>query len=157
MKRLLLALLCCLPLAAAAQTLTPETLYDRYAGREGYRTLLLGRRMMQITARETSDKGLRRLLEGIDEIRIVTASAPDPEFEKSARTLAEGLEPLSQLDEEGQSTAFFLRGPRKADGKSEFLMFSFGRRERVVLSIRGRFDVRQIARLANLRPAAGHP
>ena len=157
MKRIFLTLLLCLPLAAAAETLSLRSFYDRYAGCDGYRTLLLGRRMMQMAARNASDESLHRLMDGIDEIFMVTAPASDEGFERSARSLTDGFELLSRIDEEGQSTSFFLREPDSGDGPIEFLMLSSDGCERVVLCVRGRFDVRQIARLSALLPSFGQP
>lgn len=157
MKRYLLLILLSLPLCGFAQNSGFDQLYESCVGQEGYRSVQLGRKMMQMMRRD-ADPQLSSLLDGIRDIRIVATAEPAPEFESRARKIAaqDRYELISQLDDNQQSTLFYF-----IDGglfkESKLLMLSFGGKEAVVMNIRGDFDVRDISRLAQLSPQAPKP
>lgn len=95
------------------------------------------------------------MLEGIEAIRILVLREGDPgTLERELQPLlGQGFETISTLEEDGQTTRCYLR-PEKLDWNdfSEFVMFSCGPRETVLLDIYGTFDVRSISRLTSIRP-----
>lgn len=154
MKRSLLLLLLLLPFCAAAQTPTFGEFYEDYAGQDGYRTIELGHKMMQMMGRD-ADPQLAQLLDGIRRIRIIATKRPAPFFWARAHKIAsEGdYSLISHTDEADRSTSFyFIDGG--SEGLSELLMLAGDKKELVVLNIYGRFDVRDISRLTrlNIRP-----
>lgn len=128
--------------------------FDKYAGKEGFTSVELGRRMMQAMSRQAgSDASLVQLLNGVSSIRIVAADTPDKEFIAAARALAdrEPYQLLSSLFEEGQTVRCYLvDGGRNAE--SEFLMITYGPKETVVIDVVGIFDVTEVSRLSTFRP-----
>lgn len=152
MKRYLLLFLLLLPLCGAAQNRSFDSFYESHAGREGYRSVQLGRKMMQMMRRDANAQ-LAVLLDGIRDIRIISAEPPVAGFEAQAREIADrgGYELISRIDEGAQTTLFyFIDGGDR--GESELLMLTFDPRKQVALDIRGRFDVRDISQLAHLQP-----
>ena len=128
--------------------------FDQYAGREGFTSVELGRRMMQMMSRQAgSDASLVQLLNGVSSIRIVAADTPDKEFIAAARAVADNgpYQLLSSISEEGQTVRCYLvDGGRKAE--SEFLMITYGQKETVVIDVIGIFDVTEVSRLSTFRP-----
>lgn len=135
---------------------TMATLSEKYATREGYTSVIYGRRMMRMMADriDKEDKELAHLLNGIQTIHILSTKRADAEFETDARSLLKkmsGWELISQIEEGGQKTDTYL-----FDGgrwkPSTFLLLSFGEKEQVVLYISGYFLVKDISRLSAIRP-----
>lgn len=142
-------------LSARAQQTEFRDLFAEYAGREGFTSMELGGKMMQMMSRRVKDedKALAKLLDGIRSIRIVAAKTTDARFvEELLKVAQEGHYKLvMSLSEQGQTTLFyFIDGGRFTD--SEFLMISYGAKEQVALDIYGVFDVKDISRLAAIRP-----
>ena len=74
MKRLLLILILLLPRLAAAQSNSVDDFFSRYAAAEGFTSVQLEQKMMQLMSRqaaERGDKGLAVLLKDIQYIRII--------------------------------------------------------------------------------------
>lgn len=125
MKRYLLLFLLLLPLCGAAQNRSFDSFYESHAGREGYRSVQLGRKMMQMMRRDANAQ-LAVLLDGIRDIRIISAEPPVAGFEAQAREIADrgGYELISRIDEGAQTTLFyFIDGGDR--GESELLMLTF--------------------------------
>ena len=97
----------------------------------------------------------REVLDGIEAIRILVQR--EGSFEELDRVLQidlkRGFDAISTLDEAGQITRCYLRPEEKDwNGYAEFVMFSYGTRETVLLDIYGTFDVHSISRLTAIRP-----
>lgn len=139
-----------------AHNYTMATLSEKYAAREGYTSVVFGRRMMRMMADriDKDDKELAHLLDEIQTIRILSTKEADAEFETDARSLMKkmsGWELISQIEEGGQKTDTYLfDGGRWSP--STFLLLSFGDTEQVVLYIQGYFSVKDISRLSTIRP-----
>ena len=127
--------------------------FGNYAVREGFTSVELGRRMMQMMTRQAgTDASLAQLLQGISSIRIIVADT-GPGFVAAAREVADKApyQLLSSLSEEGQTARCYLaEGGR--NGESEFLMVTYGPKETVVIDVVGTFDVTEVSRLSSFRP-----
>ena len=80
MKRLLLILILLLPRLAAAQSNSVNDFFSRYAAAEGFTSVQLEQKMMQLMSRqaaERGDKGLAVLLKDIQYIRIIALKEGD--------------------------------------------------------------------------------
>ena len=80
MKRLLLILILLLPRLAAAQSNSVDDFFSRYAAAEGFTSVQLEQKMMQLMSRqaaERGDKGLAVLLKDIQYIRIIALKEGD--------------------------------------------------------------------------------
>lgn len=159
MKRICFTLLLLVLTSAAASAQNVLwRLFESRSGEPGYTCVQLERNMMRMMsrhARQQGDEELAGMLEGIEAIRILVLREGDPgTLERELQPLlGQGFKTISTLEEDGQTTRCYLR-PEKLDWNdfSEFVMFSCGPRETVLLDIYGTFDVHSISRLTSIRP-----
>ena len=149
MKRLLLILILLLPRLAAAQSNSVDDFFSRYAAAEGFTSVQLEQKMMQLMSRqaaERGDKGLAVLLQDIQYIRIIALKEGD-----GGRFVRDAEAAVTSGSENGQTTKFYIR-ETALSVKSELVMITYGAKETVVVNIFGVFDLRQVARLSTIRP-----
>lgn len=152
MKRLLLLIILLLPLVGAAQQLNYSVFFDRYENNKEFRTVVLGRKMMEMMSEQTSDREMRRTLAGIEHIKVISTSTYNESFVADARavTSSSSYKLISTVSEGGREVSFYVLNTR--EGKNRLLMLSFSDEEWVVMGIYGQFDVRNISRLTQIRP-----
>lgn len=152
MKRLLLLIILLLPLVGAAQQLNYSGFFDRYENDKEFRTVVLGRKMMEMMSEQTSDREMRRTLAGIEHIKVISTSTYNESFVADARAVAtsSNYKLISSVSEGGREVSFYVLNTR--EGKNRLLMLSFSDEEWVVMGIYGQFDVRNISRLTQIRP-----
>lgn len=152
MKRLLLLIILLLPLVGAAQQLNYSGFFDRYENDKEFRTVVLGRKMMEMMSEQTSDREMRRTLAGIEHIKVISTSTYNESFVADARavTSSTSYKLVSSVSEGGREVSFYVLNTR--EGKNRLLMLSFSDEEWVVMGIYGQFDVRNISRLTQIRP-----
>ena len=152
MKRLLLLIILLLPLVGAAQQLNYSGFFDRYENDKEFRTVVLGRKMMEMMSEQTSDREMRRTLAGIEHIKVISTSTYNERFVADARavTSSSSYKLVSSVSEGGREVSFYVLNTR--EGKNRLLMLSFSDEEWVVMGIYGQFDVRNISRLTQIRP-----
>lgn len=135
---------------------TFDELIEKYGSREGFRSVIFGRKMMQMMADrvKSEDRELSDLLKGIYAIKAISASQPCPEFVTDMKTWPETrihVSLISQVEQNGQWTSCYL-----VDGGrwelSTFVLLSYGGKEETALLITGYFSVKDISRLASIRP-----
>ncbi len=142
-----------MPLLSTAQALNYSSFFERYEGNKEFRTVVLGRKMMEMMSESTKDREMRRTLAGIEHIKVISTSTYNEEFVSDARAVATSpnYKLISSVSEGGREVSFYLRS--SDSGKNRLLMLSFGEDEWVVMGIYGQFDVRNISRLTQIRPA----
>ena len=152
MKRLLLLIILLLPLVGAAQQLNYSGFFDRYENNKEFRTVVLGRKMMEMMSEQTSDREMRRTLAGIEHIKVISTSTYNERFVADARavTSSSSYKLVSSVSEGGREVSFYVLNTR--EGKNRLLMLSFSDEEWVVMGIYGQFDLRNISRLTQIRP-----
>lgn len=135
---------------------TFDELIEKYGSREGFRTVIFGRKMMQMMADrvKSEDRELSDLLKGIYAIKTISTAQPNDEFVADMKTWPETrihISLISQVEENGQWTSCYL-----VDGGrwklSIFVLLSYGGKEQTALLITGYFSVKDISRLASIRP-----
>ncbi|MBQ2844012.1 MAG: DUF4252 domain-containing protein [Alistipes sp.] len=135
---------------------TFDDLIEKYGSREGFRSVIFGRKMMQMMADrvKSEDRELSDLLKGIYAIKAISTSQPCPEFVADMKTWPETrihVSLISQVEQNGQWTSCYL-----VDGGrwelSTFVLLSYGGKEETALLITGYFSVKDISRLASIRP-----
>lgn len=135
---------------------TFDELIEKYGSREGFRSVIFGRKMMQMMADrvKSEDRELSDLLKGIYAIKAISSSQPCPEFVTDMKTWPETrihVSLISQVEQNGQWTSCYL-----VDGGrwelSTFVLLSYGGKEETALLITGYFSVKDISRLASIRP-----
>lgn len=141
-----------LPLVGAAQQLNYSGFFDRYENDKEFRTVVLGRKMMEMMSEQTSDREMRRTLAGIEHIKVISTSTYNESFVADARavTSSSSYKLVSSVSEGGREVSFYVLNTR--EGKNRLLMLSFSDDEWVVMGIYGQFDVRNISRLTQIRP-----
>lgn len=152
MKRLLLLIILLLPLVGAAQQLNYSGFFDRYENNKEFRTVVLGRKMMEMMSEQTSDREMRRTLAGIEHIKVISTSTYNERFVTDARavTSSSSYKLVSSVSEGGREVSFYVLNSK--EGKNRLLMLSFSDEEWVVMGIYGQFDLRNISRLTQIRP-----
>lgn len=152
MKRLLLLIILLLPLVGAAQQLNYSGFFDRYENDKEFRTVVLGRKMMEMMSEQTSDREMRRTLAGIEHIKVISTSTYNESFVADARavTSSPSYKLVSSVSEGGREVSFYVLNSK--EGKNRLLMLSFSDEEWVVMGIYGQFDLRNISRLTQIRP-----
>lgn len=158
MKRLLLVLILLLPRLAAAQSSSVDDFFGWYKASEGFTSVLLEQKMMQMMSRqaaERGDKGLALLLKDIQYIRIIALKGGDGgqlvRDAEAAVSADRKFQPVTSGTEDGQTTKFYIR-ETALSVKSELVMITYGAKETVVVNIYGVFDLKQVARLSSIRP-----
>ena len=148
MKRLLFILtLIILPLGLSAQT-SMDDIYDDYAGKKGYQSVVYGKKMITMM-KDNASSDVRRLLNGITMIRIISHEGPETALYDDARKIVrEEYDLVSRMDEEGSSSLFYLYETDDEDDDMSFVMIASGPESKVVLEIIGRFDVKDISKLS---------
>ena len=141
-----------LPLVGAAQQLNYSGFFDRYENNKEFRTVVLGRKMMEMMSEQTSDREMRRTLAGIDHIKVISTSTYNESFVADARAVisSSSYKLVSSVSEGGREVSFYVFNSK--EGKNRLLMLSFGGGEWGVMGIYGQFDVRNISRLTQIRP-----
>lgn len=146
MKRLLFILtFIIIPLGLSAQT-SLDDIYDDYAGKKGYQSVIYGKKMITIM-KENASSDVRRLLNGISMIRIISHSGSETALIDDVKDIVrKEYDLISRIDEEGNSSLFYLY--EDDDDDMSFVMISSGEESKVVLEIIGRFDVKDISKLS---------
>lgn len=137
---------------------TFDELVKKYGSREGYRTVIFERKMMQMMAERVKDQDreLANLLKGIYAIKALSSSQYDPEFEADIKSWPESLDYvslISQVEENGQWTSYYIIDGGRWE-LSAFMMVSHGKgqKEQTALLIKGYFSVKDISRLSSIQP-----
>lgn len=135
---------------------TFDELIEKYGAREGFRSVVFSRKMMQMMADRVKgeDKELANLFKGLYTIKAISTTTPSAEFETDMKTWPETrtrIERISLVEENGQWTACYLVDGGKWE-ISTFVLLSYGPKEQLALYISGYFSVTDISRLASIRP-----
>ena len=140
-----------LPLGLSAQT-SMDDIYDDYAGKKGYQSVVYGKKMITMM-KENASSDVRRLLNGITMIRIISHEGPETALYDDARKIVrEEYDLVSRMDEEGSSSLFYLyeTDDEDEDDDMSFVMIASGPESKVVLEIIGRFDIKDISKLSRI-------
>ena len=147
MKRLLLIFALCLflPRSVSAQSSSVDNFFRRYDASEGFTSVLLEQKMMQMMSRQAAqrgDKGLAVLLKDIEYIRIIALKGGDSGMlvrdAEAAVAADRKFQPVTSGTEDGQTTKFYIR-ETALSVKSELVMITYGAKETVVVNIYGEF------------------
>lgn len=149
MKRLIiLFMISFLPLGLHAQSSELDGIFDEYAGREEYQTIIYGKTMLSMM-REGASSDVQALLDGIKTIRIISYKGTAEDLcNKVLAKIKTDYRLISKMTGEGRVSNFYLYEPEKAKKDMSFVMTVTGPQESVVLEIIGKFDVKDITRLS---------
>ncbi len=151
MRRLSLILMSfLLSLPVLAQYRNTDQLFASYSGREGYKTVVMGKKMLDMMQQENGGKS--SAAENIRQIRILSTEMSDTTLISSAIALAErDFELISTTSEDNENTSFYINETNLAE--KCFLMIAHREKEEVILEITGDFTITDISRLSKLGSA----
>ena len=133
-----------IPMGLSAQT-SLDDIYEDYAGKKGYQSVIYGKKMITMM-KENASSDVRRLLNGISMIRIISHSGSETALYDDVKDIVrKEYDLISRIDEEGNSSLFYLY---EDDDEMSFVMISSGDESKVILEIIGRFDVKDISKLS---------
>jgi len=143
------ALLAASALSVSARERGIDSLFSAHSGEKGYTSVTYGSRMLKMM-QDGASAQLRRLLENIDVIRIISTEEFPAELEKQAQETAadDCYELVSEVGSGDVSTAFFFK--EECGDKSSFMMITSDSRSTAVLDIYGIFDIKDISSLSAL-------
>lgn len=137
-----------IPMVSFAQMSDLDKVYEGYAGKEGYESYIYGKRMISMM-QENASNDVRKLLDGIDMIRIISAVGDSGNLQSEVLSAIEGdYELISRMDEGGSSSRFYLYDTGDKHSKMSFVMVNSTSDSCVILEIIGRFDVKDISKLS---------
>lgn len=155
MKKISLILtLAIFPLLITAQNKVVDKLFEKYAGKEGFTTVLISSKMFSLFSNlETDDEEFDDLMNNLKSIRIL-ATDNDVELDKDINFYDEIMkelkvseyEELMVIQEKDQNVKFLIR---EVDGKIvELLLVSGGKGGNALISIKGDIDLKNISKLS---------
>lgn len=154
MKRLLGQILLILSFQAIyGQTGPVDALFDKYAGKEGFTSVMISSKMLgMFTSKESGDAELDNVMNRLKSIRILTVE--DTLLNRSVNFYTElrkktdfsGYEELMVV-REGQNVTFFLT-KQSGNTISELLLISGGTGGNTLVSIRGDLNLKDISGLS---------
>lgn len=149
MKRLFIILsLLILPLVSFAQMSDIEKVYGEYAGKDGYQSYIYGKKMISMM-RENASPDVKKLLDGIETIRIISRTGDAHNLRTDAiEALKKDYELISRIDENGESSMFYLYDNGNKRDNMSFVMINLTADNCVILEIIGKFDVKDISKLS---------
>lgn len=138
---MLMSLVLTLPIMAGISSV--DELFREYSGREGYKTVTLGRKMLSMISRDGKSSDV---LDKVDQIRILSTEMTDTALVNSVVRLAEDqYELISDNSEDEETTSFFIREDKS--GRKCFLMIAHRESQEIILDIRGDFNITEISKL----------
>lgn len=149
MKRLLIILaLAMIPWGLSAQSSILNGIFDDYAGKKEYQSVIYGKTMLSIM-KEGASSDVKDLLDGIKMIRIISyKGSADVLCDKVLATIRKDYRMISKISGDGRISSFYLYEPEKRKNDMSFVMTVLGPEESVIMEIIGDFDVKDISRLS---------
>lgn len=148
MKRLsviIVSLLLALPILA--QYGNTDQLFAAYSGREGYKTVVMGRKMIAMMQKECGEK--TNVIENIRQISILSTEHSDSLLLNAAIQLAtQDYELISMTNENAEMTGFYIN--EAVSDEKRFLMIAHREDEEVIMEIIGDFKITDISKLSKL-------
>ncbi len=149
MKRsLIIFILSILPLGLSAQSSILDYIFEDYAGKKEYQSVIYGKTMLSMM-KDGASSDVKDLLDGIKMIRIISCKG---EAEILCDRVLGIIKPdyrlISRITGDGKVSNFYLYDPDNGKKDMSFVMTVLGPEESVVLEIIGKFDVKDITRLS---------
>ena len=145
MRRIVLLLMLLLSVPAMAGVETVDELFAAYSGRDGYKTVVLGRKILSVMSKE--DGAMSDVIGRINRIRVLSTEKSDTAVVNSALRIAEKeYELFSQNIEDMESTSFYIR--EENDRDRSFLMVAHRTGQEIIMEISGDFKVTEISKLS---------
>ena len=135
----------CLP--AYANTSDLDGLFEAYAAVPGYKTVILGPKILQTMAKNGSEES--DIIKNIEQIRVLSTLEPDDNLFLKAQSIAESEYEQVSINMEGDDyTGFYIKD--SYDKKMSFLMIARREEQDIIMEISGYFSIKDISILSNI-------
>ena len=142
-------ILALVPLAASAQS-SMDDFFAKYSGKQGYQTIVYGKRMLDMMKEDASDD-VKSLLNRISTIRIISHTQPHDGIINIARknvSNSQRYETISLINENGNLSEFYISENIGKSKNVSFMMIVSSSQGSAVMEIIGDFNVKDISRLS---------
>ena len=149
MKRsLIIFILSILPLGLSAQSSILDYIFEDYAGKKEYQSVIYGKTMLSMM-KDNASSDVKDLLDGIKMIRIISYKGEAEVLcDRVLNIIRNDYRLVSRITGDGKVSNFYLYEPDSSKKDMSFVMTVAGPEESVVLEIIGKFDVKDITRLS---------
>ena len=149
MKRsLIIFILSILPLGLSAQSSILDYVFEDYAGKKEYQSVIYGKTMLSMM-KDNASSDVKDLLDGIKMIRIISYKGEAEVLcDRVLNIIRNDYRLVSRITGDGKVSNFYLYEPDSSKRDMSFVMTVSGPQESVVLEILGKFDVKDITRLS---------
>lgn len=149
MKRsLIIFILSILPLGLSAQSSILDYIFEDYAGKKEYQSIIYGKTMLSMM-KDNASSDVKDLLDGIKMIRIISYKGEAEVLcDRVLNIIRNDYRLVSRITGDGKISNFYLYEPDSSKRDMSFVMTVSGPQESVVLEILGKFDVKDITRLS---------
>lgn len=149
MKRsLIIFILSILPLGLSAQSSILDYIFEDYAGKKEYQSVIYGKTMLSMM-KDNASSDVKDLLDGIKMIRIISYKGEAEVLcDRVLNIIRNDYRLVSRITGDGKVSNFYLYEPDSSKKDMSFVMTVAGPEESVVLEILGKFDVKDITRLS---------
>ena len=137
-----------LPLGLSAQSSELDGIFDEYAGRKEYQSVIYGKTMLSMM-KDNASSDVKDLLDGIKMIRIISYKGEAEDLcDEVLSIIKQDYRLVSRITGDGKVSNFYIYEPNSSKKDMSFVMTVSGPEESVVLEIIGKFDVKDITRLS---------
>ena len=149
MKRsLIIFILSILPIGLSAQSSILDYIFEDYAGKKEYQSVIYGKTMLSMM-KDNASSDVKDLLDGIKMIRIISYKGEAEDLcDEVLSIIKQDYRLVSRITGDGKVSNFYIYEPNSSKKDMSFVMTVSGPEESVVLEIIGKFDVKDITRLS---------
>lgn len=153
MKKLLIFIICLIPLFGMAQKSPVDKLFDKYANKKGLTTVNISGALLGLASQIDNQSAEAKMLSDLDGVRILAVDDDDlnrevdfyKELENDGFFKNHDYEVLMEVTEENEVVRFFARST--GNGKFSELLLVVGGDDNALISIRGLIDPENIGKI----------
>lgn len=156
-KKLILTLV----FSLVSTTFFAQAIFDKFDGQEGVTSIIVNKKMFDLMSKvkmDASDKETQQylsLIKKLDDLKVFTTKSA--KLESEMKVVADkyiktaGLEELMRVNEDGRSIKILVKSGATDSQIRELFMFIEGAKndDTVLMSLKGNFDLNEIAVLTN--------
>lgn len=134
-----------------AQSDPINSLFDKYADKDGYTTVYVSGKMLQLLSQFGTDPSSRSVLANTSSIKILTSDRPGNNFydELKQKSVFDKYEELMTVKEAGETTNIYVKyNNAEEQNISDFVMINSTNDSNVLISITGNINLRDLSKLS---------
>ena len=162
MKKIFLLALIIAPAFAFAQTVTLQTFFDKYAGREGFTTVKISPKMFDLIASADIDEEGMEVIKDITGVNVLTyemeegksSEMADKLYAEAKSLINSGYEELMSVKEDDTDLRILAKSP--GNGViNDLLIVGKDDGDFVYVSVTGKIDIKKISELSKCTDVKG--